>query len=522
MSIKKIIEGIYDNNTDYSRPGQAVNQASSLNALSGDLYADSKRFIYELLQNADDSALNGERIKVWLKTFDEKLVIAHSGNQFTYRDIHGICNINNGTKKSDITKTGYKGIGFKSVFGQSDRVTIFTNGEYFRFDSSYPFTWKWEDTQKVWEEKNDREFQYPWQIVPIYTEVQEIPKKVNDYLQSLGANVATVIEMKSVEETIEAAKNLSENLNMFLFLKNISEINFDLEELTKIEIDLLDNNQIHLRNGEALKTDWLLNTTRLNIPEKLKRELQNESNIPDKLLNTDYIDMTLAAKLDGEGIKKLSQDEKLLYSYLPTNESKYALPVLVNTNFLTTSNRESIHTNSRWNQWIFKMIAIEIYKWISDLVKSDFKFQAYKLIPDHINHTNPLAKEYNKGIECAHRNIPFVMSKNDELIKITETILDFTHLSTKEFVGEDPIINFITDTKSITKDIDKKIAKNTLYLNELKKLNPDNFQWKDLKSFLTSVHFIEVHKVSDNIELIKHFKELCHSREKMLYQQTFL
>ncbi len=113
MSLKADIEKTFLDNTNYANPSQAVNQASSLNALSGDLYTDSKRFIYEILQNADDSSQNSEAVKVWIKILGDNLVVAHSGKPFTTRDLQGICNVNNGTKKSDLTKTGYKGIGFK-------------------------------------------------------------------------------------------------------------------------------------------------------------------------------------------------------------------------------------------------------------------------------------------------------------------------------------------------------------------------------------------------------------------------
>lgn len=37
MSLKTDIEKIFSNNSDYANPSQAVNQASSLNALSNDL-----------------------------------------------------------------------------------------------------------------------------------------------------------------------------------------------------------------------------------------------------------------------------------------------------------------------------------------------------------------------------------------------------------------------------------------------------------------------------------------------------
>ncbi|HEY5588189.1 MAG TPA: transcriptional regulator, partial [Candidatus Paceibacterota bacterium] len=270
MSLKTDIEKIFSDNTNYTNPSQAVNQASSLNALSGDLYTDSKRFIYELLQNADDSSQNSEAIKVWIKIFDDNLVVAHSGRPFTTRDLQGICNVNNGTKKSDLTKIGYKGIGFKSVFGQSDKVIIFTKDEYFRFDSSYSFEWKWEESKIIWEKNNDREFQFPWQIIPIYTEVKEVFEPVNQFLKDIEANVATIIQMKNVNETSQAAQSLSQNLNMFLFLKNISEINFDITELVSVEINRVENDRITLKRGNNLRSDWLMNTISLTVPSEVK------------------------------------------------------------------------------------------------------------------------------------------------------------------------------------------------------------------------------------------------------------
>ena len=93
MGLKESIERIFTDNTSYTNPNQAVNQASSLNTLSGDLYTDSKRFIYELLQNADDSSENNKSVDVWIKVFDDNLVVAHSGKPFTDRDLQGLCNV---------------------------------------------------------------------------------------------------------------------------------------------------------------------------------------------------------------------------------------------------------------------------------------------------------------------------------------------------------------------------------------------------------------------------------------------
>lgn len=510
MILKEQIEKIFSENTDYANPGQAVNQASSLNALSADLYTDSKRFIYELLQNADDSAIDNKAVKVWIKIFDDYLVVAHSGKPFSARDLQGICNVNNGTKKADLTKTGYKGIGFKSVFGQSNKVTILSNKEYFRFDSSYPFEWKWEDSKIVWEIKNDRQFQFPWQIIPIYTECEEIPKTVHEFLKNIEATVATIVQMKNATETSQAVRNLSQNLNMFLFLKNISEINFDVIEPSCIEIKRSSEDKIVLKNGNTSKTDWLISTICLPIPKEVKAVLQDERNIPEKLLNTDSIEVTLAAKVGKDGITKTSEHEMLLYSYLPTDERKYSLPVLVNTSFLTTANRESLHADSKWNQWLFKNIAIEIFNWISRLVTTEYSFQAYQLIPKDIRNDD-LGNKFNEGIKDALASIPFIITREGNLAKIADTMIDFTYLSEKKFVGEEPIAKFICKDSQEKQGFSKQFVENTPFSYEFKRLGCSFFEWSHLQRFLVSTYFLSGHTIDKNIELIKHLKKLYES-----------
>ncbi len=507
MNLKEVINGLYNDNTDYTNPGQATNQASSLTSLSTDLYTDSKRFVYELLQNADDSAESNETVKVWIKIFGDCLVVAHTGKAFDARDLKGLCNVNNGTKKEDSNKTGYKGIGFKSVFGQSDKVTVFTNNEYFRFDSSYPFDWKWEGTKDIWEEESEREFTNPWQIIPIYTDKQAVSDSVHSYLQSVGASVATIIKLNNREETIQAIQELSKNVNMFLFLKNISKINFDVNTINSIEINRSELNKIILKINDIDEVKWLINTINLRVPKKLKIDLQDERNIPDKLSEADTIELTLAAKMDDDGIIELTSNEKLLYSYLPTDETKYSLPVLVNTSFLTNANREHLHEDSKWNHWIFKNIAIEIFKWISQLVNGDLQFQAYKLIPKYIVN-NELGKHFNAGIKEAISTVAFVREKPNQLVKIEDSIIDFTFLSQKEFVGEKAIKAFIHNSENSGKDSSKVFIENTGFGTELKLLGASTFEFKSLSKFIKSTSFLSTHTIENNIELIKHLKYL--------------
>lgn len=508
MNLQEVVNSLFNENTNYSTPDQATNQASSLVSLSTDLYTDSKRFIYELLQNADDSAEPGNKVKVWIKIFGNSLVVAHSGREFSPRDIRGICNVNNGTKKEDSSKTGYKGIGFKSVFGQSDKVTIFTGNEFFRFDASYPFDWIWDGTKDDWEAKSDREFVNPWQITPIYTEVSEgVLKPIELYLNTIKANVATIIELNDKGDVLLALKELSEDVNMYLFLKSISSINFDIDNRKHIEIDRSESNRIVLKDGQSEQNKWLTSSITLNVPSDLKVALQDERNIPDKLLNAETIELTLAAKTGTDGIVKLSQNERRIYSYLPTEETKYSLPVLVNTSFLTNANREHLHADSKWNQWLFKSISIEIFKWIARLVETEYQYQAYKLIPDRI-HNDELGTLFNIGRQEAIDTVAFVREKPKSLVKIKDSIIDFTFLSKKSFIGEKAIKSFIDGSESTGKESTKVFVENTGFGTEFKALGASTFEWRFLPEFFKSKGFIDDHSIENNIELIKHLKYL--------------
>jgi hypothetical protein len=77
-SLKQCIEEISLINTDYKFPAHAINQAESLKSLSSDLYTDNIRFIYELIQNADDAGAKN----VILAILENKyLIVAHDGNK---------------------------------------------------------------------------------------------------------------------------------------------------------------------------------------------------------------------------------------------------------------------------------------------------------------------------------------------------------------------------------------------------------------------------------------------------------
>ena len=70
----QLIELLNKRNSNYSDPYQAMFQYNSLVQLSSGIYTEEERFIYELLQNADDSALNS-KLKVRIDINTKNIII---------------------------------------------------------------------------------------------------------------------------------------------------------------------------------------------------------------------------------------------------------------------------------------------------------------------------------------------------------------------------------------------------------------------------------------------------------------
>jgi len=517
MSLKADIEYLFEKNTGYAEPEHAINQAESLKTLSVDLYTDSKRFVYELLQNADDSVISEKPVKVGIRLFDDFLVVAHTGKPFDKRDLRGICGVSDGTKKNSVEKTGYKGIGFKSVFGQSKKVIIYTNKEYFRFDSEYTFDWnnKWGDNQQVWEEENERQFLYPWQIIPIYTSNEEIDGRIKNFLDNGEWTVATIVLLSKAKSDVKKAINqLSSNINMFLFLKNIEELDFNLGTPNIVTLHREEEGKVvEIKKNGKIKASWLIKTIQLQVPISIKSKLKEERNIPDKLLNANETELTFAAKIGEYGIQKLGINERLLYSYLPTEETQYEIPVLVNSSFVIGANRETLHEDSKWNQWLFQSIPCELLKWVAELVKEKYQYRAYELIPSKSIISNSLGSSYCKGVLNAFDTIPFILSSQQELIKINQAIIDSTSISKETFITEDVVRDFVIKKHNRETIHANPFLPFRIYEKKLKDIGVTYFDWGDVSQLLESDVFSTSHTALVSTQIIQYFKQLCETEK---------
>lgn len=110
-----------------------------LQRLATEIYGSDARFVFELLQNADDNRFqharaDGDKPFVAFNVYPDRIVIECNEDGFTENDVAAICSVGRSTKSVSYGYIGAKGIGFKSVFIAAWKVFIQSGHFTFRFE----------------------------------------------------------------------------------------------------------------------------------------------------------------------------------------------------------------------------------------------------------------------------------------------------------------------------------------------------------------------------------------------------
>ncbi|CAF4087339.1 unnamed protein product [Rotaria sp. Silwood2] len=523
MSLQAYVTRLFKLNTNYLYAEQAFNQASSLQTLSDDLYTDSLRFVYEPVQNADDASSAHLQISLIENNY---LIVSHDGKPFDDNDVRSLCSVNNSTKICNSHAAGYKGLGFKAIFGKSDYVLIVTNDESFRFDAQYKFRWTWLDiNQTTWEHDNKRKFIYPWQICPIWTENHEVPESIRTWLSNSKTKMSVniIIRLRNVIETQNALEELALQPQTFLFLQHIRHVELGIPRTTIIRIEPQPDESIRLSHNKNQISHWLKNQREITIPSEVLRDTR----LPEKLHNVPSTTISLAAKLDknkGNTFIPVSNKDSILFAYMPTKISTYNLPLLVSANFLTNANREQIHTDSIWNQWLFECIPRETFKWIKKLMKQpNWRNTAYDLLPIRTLSRDKLANKYNESCSNALIHTKFICNTHGEYLSSSEAIIDLTRLSNQNFIGIEPIrLYFSHQYRQRLQSL--PLHPFVLDNLRLREIGVRTFTWEQAIDMFQSREFQDKFSVDHNIKLISYLCDLQADQEisKLLHQMPFI
>jgi hypothetical protein len=509
MSKKEFIDDLQNENSTFSSQRQAEMVANLLDTVSSDIYSESQRFVFELIQNADDAAKDTDN-EVHFDFLPNCLIVSHNGKSFDENDIISLTGAGASTKRADPTKTGYKGIGFKSVFGKSERVTIFSDGYQFRFD------------------KAEHKIKLPWQIIPLWSEPKDLSIEVQASIAKRTFAVSTILEIKKAELLQNDLNDLLKNGQILLFLRRVSKISVSKngEGVYCIEKKVTNKQAVFnevtlLKDGKEISS-WITKTfDSIPVPEKTKMELRQDEKTPEKLRESEITEISFAAKIDGQKIKPLKKDESLIFTYLPTKVSDFEFPFLVNGSFITNAAREGLHQDRIWNQWLFELIAEKILDWLVSLSASKFKFQLLHLLPHKFNNAqNELKKCFDGSFSGHCPNKAFIITEGESIKKPSEVVLDKTGLSIQEFIDPKSIIEFLKTEKKLTYSDDCFLNSKVEESNKLKSIGVETFELENFETFFISKSFTNRHQVSENFNLIKYFNDKSDNDKQGIWFQT--
>ena len=503
---KQLIEKIFNETGQSER--DAENLANALTRLTGDLYTETERFIFELLQNADDIPNETGLVNVVFVILREHFLILHNGKPFDSTNVDAISSISKSTKVNNSEQTGYKGIGFKSVFADSECVYINSGDFSFKFDRN--------------DKRHKNIEKTPWQIKPIWIDKKEYPVEIQQYQEFFNFPVITAIYVgqAKIKEYKTKLEKLFQDPRLILFLRHVQNINvIGLNNINIVDVSITKEKQ-----GEKYKicrnnqiTYWLVQDFDFNVPKQVKDKMESDKKIPDKLKLIERSKITFAAQLIDNKLVAVNEEDSVLFTYLPTNVKEYKFPFLVNADFLTTANRQEIHHDNPWNIFLFENIAYLSFCWVARLAQNvEYKDQIANIIASKFPlflAVRETFKAFNQGVDLAIKQIPFIPSEqdnnNNNLLTVNKSILDETEITR--------IIS--SETVRISFDSQRYFTSNSLInKNKLKDLGVKTFDVKSLCNFLKSTHYRNI--TQNNYQII--FQVISHLKIKNLSNKELL
>lgn len=401
---------------EYTTPSRVLRSFTNLsNTVIQTALSGQSKFLFEILQNADDAFEDQHKeIEVQFILQDNYLIVHHNGKGFDFNDVERICDYASQieeVKSTDLSKTGYKGLGFKSLFNLSDCIYIYSNGYSFRFDKTYGI-----DPENK-----------PWQVIPIWCEYDELPlHKKYSYNQPVNF----ILKLKDVNQLESQLRELVDQPELLLYLYRINKLSVNLHgEKHSLErkVEKFGSfNRIDFYKNQYVASTWLSITYKRSVPTKVQTFIQGASRFiyPNKIKKAKEVPFTFALRSD-ETLKEISKIKGFCYSTLPT-QLHLTLPYHINSFFILNLDRTQLHENE-WNEFLIYQIGCLQLNLLKDLAEVNYlKNYVIELFVRKINHPYAtFSKAFLKGFTEAKGKISWLPAhQGPRLLKLGEAWTD--------------------------------------------------------------------------------------------------
>ena len=349
------------------------------------LYSDKTHFVYELIQNADDSGSSYLKLQLG----ENGLLIWNDGRHFKEKDVRNICSL--GSSDKDLTDIGTFGIGFKAVYNYTDFPEIYSDNERFCI----------------------RDFIKPEGIDEMTPEIAEL---VNE-----GRTVFRLPFKDSFhqEDDLEHLENRLCNLSKersLLFLRHLERVEWKDERTSQRGVyscdrplfekiqNVPENESVELvkltasLNGDSKPSETFLVFCKKVPPPKdvidklLKQAEDEEERQRIQQSEGKSQPIEIAFELQDDSITAMD-DNCVLFAYLPT-QKKTGLKFLIQARYQTTPARDNIPKPSEnpWNRWLVK----ETANYLPEVLE---KLKAAGLLKPAFFNVLPLKRQVDNDFE---------------------------------------------------------------------------------------------------------------------------
>ncbi|OBT52528.1 hypothetical protein VE04_07127, partial [Pseudogymnoascus sp. 24MN13] len=308
--------------------------SKALNIISADLYTSRARFLMEVIQNADDNQYLASSTPTLCINVTPRLVkIECNETGFTEANVQALCRTGRSSKPLGQGYTGEKGIGFKSVFKIAKRAHVRSPPYYFQLDRARMLGM----ITPQWDEEYFAAHSQDYQTTIIL-----------DRICDASTNFAAALELD-----IEATHPM-----VILFLRRIERLQITLHPSASLQNEA----RMSRRFRRYTNDDLFPGITTLENEDTGTKEhfykVQYTSafnGTEERRPNLSQTDIVLAFPVELVSNTWTPRPEQLhTYAYLPLG--KFGFQFIVQADFVTTSNRQSVDEDSPWNTNIARAI----------------------------------------------------------------------------------------------------------------------------------------------------------------------
>jgi HSP90 family molecular chaperone len=291
---------------------------SSAITLAKNLYSSKARFVYELLQNAEDNQYTRARAQgqsryLSFAAFRDRVVLECNEDGFTTENLTAICNIGKSSKTGAQGYIGEKGIGFKSVFMVAYKAWIQSG------DFSFSFTHRKNGSgmgmiSPVWEDGED-----DTSPPPGVTRITLFLHEEGDFDTRKKRHDDIRQQLEGLQETI------------LLFMKNLQKIDISIydsdEELTLSRTCLIERKTAShaitrtrtVEYGEEEEDEKHFHTTVHTATNLAKNENRTYTDFEERTKAFSKSEVVVAFPLENGGTAPLLENQ-WLYAFLPMRQ----------------------------------------------------------------------------------------------------------------------------------------------------------------------------------------------------------